>query len=120
MSNYCNNQGIQKGKINNLPAASSGTTATVKLDGITYPVAADSSFRFDVDTLGAGNHSITVTFTNSTANKTSTQNFINTSSVSPDVNVSANITTIVNLATPVVITATNASGGGEVQNIRKG
>ena len=111
-SNYCNNQGIQKGKILNLPATGSGITVTAKLDGTVYPVAADSSFSFNVDTLPGGNHSITVTFTNSSGNKTTTQNFTNTISVSPNVNLSANITTITNLATPVVITATNATGGG--------
>lgn len=112
VSNYCNNQGIKKGKIQNLPVAGSGTTVTVKLDGIIYPVAADSSFSFNVDTLAPGNHSIAVTFTNISANKTSIQNFTNGLSVTPDVNLSANITTIINLATPVVITATNVAGGG--------
>ena len=111
-NNYCSNQGLQKGKISNLPAAGSGTTATVKLDGNSLIIAADSSFSFDVSSLSAGAHSIVITFSNSTATKTTTINFNTTAAVTPDVNVSANITTILNLATPVIVTATNAIGGG--------
>jgi uncharacterized repeat protein (TIGR01451 family) len=112
LSSYCNNQGIQKGKIINLPAAASGITATAKLDASSLTIAADSTFSFDVNTLSAGNHTVTVSFTNSSGTKTFSQSFNNTLAITPDVNVSANITNVTNLATPVIITATNATAGG--------
>ncbi len=109
---YCNNLGQQKGKITNLPAAASGITVTVKLDATVLSVAADSTFSFDVNPLTVANHTITVSFSNGSDNKTFTDVFSIAATVTPDVNVSANITNITNLATPVIITGTNASGGG--------
>jgi uncharacterized repeat protein (TIGR01451 family) len=109
---YCSNLGIQKGKIQNLPAAGSGTTVVVKLDATVLPVAADSTFSFDVNALAAGNHTIEISYANSTATKTFTHPFVTTNAVTPDVNLSANITNITNLALPVVVTAANAAGGG--------
>ena len=103
---------MQTGKINNLPANGSGTSVEVKLDGTALSVGADSTFGFNVSTLAPGSHAITVKFSNVSGSKTTTHNFFVSEAVLPEVNVSANITTITNLATPVVITATNAAGGG--------
>lgn len=111
-SNYCNNLGVQKGKIVNLPANGSGTTISVKIDNNTVPVASDSTFSFNVSNLGPGTHTITVQFSNVTASRISSSNFTITPVVTPDVNVSANITTVTDLATNVIITALNAGGGG--------
>jgi uncharacterized repeat protein (TIGR01451 family) len=112
MSNYCNNQGSQKIKILNLP--DNTITKTVTLDNITpLTIASDSSCSFTVSALTAGTHSIVVTFSNSGGSKTTTANFTVNEAVTPDVNVTANITLVTNLTTPVVITATNASGGGK-------
>lgn len=110
---YCSSQGTQKGKIINLPAAGSGITVTVKLDTVTLTTAADSSFSFAVTSLAAGTHHITVSFSNSSATQTTTADFTIMAAVTPDVNVSANITHITNLTDPVVITAVNAAGGGK-------
>ena len=44
--------------------------------------------------------------------KTFTENFANTLAITPDVNLSANITNVINLAAPVIVTATNATAGG--------
>jgi uncharacterized repeat protein (TIGR01451 family) len=110
--NYCSTQGVQRGKLNNLPSAGSSVTATVKLNGNNLVIAADSTFSFNVSTLAAGAHVIEVTYTNGSETKTTTINFTNTAAVTPDVNVSANNTTLVNLIDPVVITAANAAGGG--------
>lgn len=111
-ANYCSMQGIQRGKLNNLPAAGSSVTAMVKLNGNNLAIAADSTFGFDVGTLAAGAHVIEVIYTNGTENKTTTINFNITAAVTPDVNVSASNTTLVNLIDPVTITAANAAGGG--------
>ncbi len=109
---YCNTFGVQTGKINNLPANGSGTSVEVKLDGTALSVGADSTFGFNVSTLAPGSHAITVKFSNVSGSKTTTHNFFVSEAVIPEVNVSANITTIVNLATPVVVIASNAVGGG--------
>lgn len=111
-ANYCSTQGIQRGKINNLPASASGITATAKLDGNAVSIGADSTFSFDVSTLSAGAHVIDITYSNGTETKTATINFNVTAAVTPDVNVAANVTTVANLLNPVIITASNAAGGG--------
>lgn len=109
---YCNNQGIQKGKITNLPAAASGITVTAKLDAAALTIAPDSTFSFDVSTLAVGTHTIAVSFTNASGTKSFNQSFNNTVAITPDVNMSANITNVISLTTPVIITATNATAGG--------
>ncbi len=111
LSNYCSNQGIQKGKIENLPDTSSGITVSVKIDNVSLAVAADSTFSFDVVTLPAGTHTIQVVYTNGGGSKTTTINFISSITVTPEVIISANVTTIIN-SNPVLITASNAAGGG--------
>ncbi|HEY0680388.1 MAG TPA: T9SS type A sorting domain-containing protein [Chitinophagaceae bacterium] len=109
---YCSNEGMQQGKISNLPSPGSGITTVVKLDGNVIAVAADSTFSFDVSTLSEGTHVIDVIFTLGNESKTTTVNFNVSAAVTPDVNTSSNITTVVNLLDPVIITAVNAAGGG--------
>lgn len=109
---YCSNAGMQNAKLVNLPPASIGVTATVKLDATILPIAPDSSFSFDPATLTGGVHTIFVTYANSTGSRTTTHDFINTIAVTPDVSVSANITTITNLSSPVILTCVNTAGGG--------
>lgn len=111
-ANYCSTQGVQRGKLNNLPAPGSGVTAGVKLDANSLAIAADSTFGFDVSTLSAGTHVIEVTYSNGTEVKTAIINFNVTAAVTPDVNVSASATTAVNLLDPIILTAANAAGGG--------
>ncbi len=110
-TSYCSTQGIQKGKIENLQDAASGITVTVKLDNVSLAVAADSTFSFNVATLPPGAHTIQVVYTNSGGSKTTTINFTSSITVTPEVILSANVTTIIN-SNPVLITASNASGGG--------
>ncbi|HEX6426164.1 MAG TPA: T9SS type A sorting domain-containing protein [Niastella sp.] len=111
--NYCNNLGAQKVKILNLPASTSGITVTAKLDANALTIAADSTVTFTVSALTASTHNLTVTYSNATDTKTTTAGFTVTAAANPDVNLSANTTTVVNLANPVVVTAANASGGGK-------
>jgi len=112
LNTYCGNGGVQKARITNLPAANSGTTVTVKLDNTVLPVAADSSFGFDVNTITAAGHTITVQYNSASGMATYSYPFSVTAAVTPDVSVSANITTVVNLTDNVIITAGNAAGGG--------
>jgi len=110
VNGYCSNQGGQQGRITNLP--STGTTVEVKLDATVLVVGADSSFSFSVTGLSQGMHAITVKFSNDSGSKTTTHNFTVTTAIAPDVNVISNITTIINLVDPVIVTANNTSGGG--------
>jgi uncharacterized repeat protein (TIGR01451 family) len=111
-ANYCNTTLIVSAKITNLPATGSGTTVTVKIDGNSVGIGADSSFSFNVSTLAAGSHSVSVQYTNTSANKITSSNFTVTEAVTPDVNIQSNITNIVDLALPIILTGTNAAGGG--------
>jgi uncharacterized repeat protein (TIGR01451 family) len=109
LNSYCANEGLKKIKITNV---TNNSTATVKLDNSLVPVAADSSFSFTVTALSTGLHYLTVSFSNSSGTKTTTAEFSVAPVVTPDVNLSANITQVTNLTNPVIITATNAAGGG--------
>ncbi len=112
-ANYCDNQGMQKIKISNWPAATPATVVLAKLDNGSLSVnAADSSVSFQVNGLAAGAHALTVTFSNIAGAKDTIANFTVMATVTPEVNLSANITTVVTLANPVIVTATNAAGGG--------
>ncbi len=112
LSNYCSLQGSQQAKISNLPASSSGILVTATLDGSNLPIAADSSISFAVNGLAAGNHIINVIFSNTSGSKSSSYPFTVTTAMVPDVNISSNITNVVNLVNPVEITASNVLAGG--------
>jgi uncharacterized repeat protein (TIGR01451 family) len=111
--NYCKNLGAQTAKVLNLPAAASGITVTAKLDATVLTIGADSTVSFAVAALTAGNHNLTVTYSNVTETKTTTAGFTIAAAATPDVNLTANTTNVVNLANPVIVTAANASGGGK-------
>lgn len=112
LNTYCSNMGVQKGKIDNLPAASSNISVSVSLNATALPVAADSTFSFDVSAMAPGIYDLYVIFSNSIGADTLRMDVRVEPAVTPDVNVSANITTAVNLIDPIIITAANASGGG--------
>jgi hypothetical protein len=109
---YCANQGVQKGKIVNLPSDGPGvTTATVRLDNNNITMEADSSFSFNVGILQAGMHTVEVTFSNISGTRTAALQFSVTAAQTPKVNISASNNYITNLANPVILTATSAGGG---------
>ena len=109
---YCDRQGIQSGKLSNLPSPNSGITTRVTLDNDVLPVAGDSTFTFNINFIALGVHKLTVTYSNAYDADTVLMSFAVRPSVAPNVNVSANITNVTNLANPVIVTATNAAGGG--------
>jgi uncharacterized repeat protein (TIGR01451 family) len=111
--NYCNNLGAQKARILNLPASTSGITITAKLDATLLTIAGDSTVTFTVSALAAGPHNFTVIYSNVTDTKKTTAGFTVAAAATPEVNLSANTTNVVNLANPVIVTAANASGGGK-------
>ena len=110
---YCGNQGVVKVKISNPPAAEYLATVSVLLDYSTaLTIAADSTVSVNPSALSAGNHTMKTTYTNGSGFKADTTYFTVTQAVTPDVNVSTNIATVVNLTDNVIITASNAVGGG--------
>jgi hypothetical protein len=112
MADYCNGLGLQHVRISNWPDISF-TSVKAMLDSTPLTInAADSSFSFNVNGLGAGVHQIRVTFTNIAGTKDSVVSTTIIAAVMPDVNVSANITNIISLTNPVILTASNAAGGG--------
>ena len=111
LSVYCDTVSQQIGKISNLPAAGN-TLATVTLDSQSIAIAGDSTFAFLIDTLATGAHTITVTYSNPSHTISFTHPFNVVATVQPEVNLTANITTISHLNAPVIITATNVAGGG--------
>ncbi|HEY0612852.1 MAG TPA: hypothetical protein VGD35_24410, partial [Chitinophaga sp.] len=113
-SNYCGGAGNQQVKIVNLPTAASGIQVTVTLDSTTIlPVAADSTFSIHPDALSAGTHTIDVVFTQDTVKKRLSLSFKVTPAVTPALDVSVNVNPITTDTIPVVITATNVTGGGK-------
>lgn len=110
--NYCGAAEIQKVKILNLPATGSNVTVVIKIDGVAVPTAADSTFSFNPATLAEGSHTIAVEFSNSTDTRIKSSTFNITGAVNPNVDLSANITNITNIAMPVIVSATNTAGGG--------
>lgn len=113
IATYCNTGGTERGKIMNLPADSSNIIVDVRLDGSPLTVDADSTFSFPVYALAIGPHIITVAFLNEEGGESVTHHFDILAATAPNVSLSANITNILSLATPVVVTAGNAAGGGD-------
>lgn len=110
---YCSNQGNQKLTIDNLPAAGSGTVAQVKLDGLTLLIAGDSSFSFNVSTLSAGMHTLSVVFSNTAGSDSIQNNFQVTAAVTPVFTLSTSDSLITPGSSAVTITAHPVSGAGD-------
>jgi hypothetical protein len=108
---YCSSQGIQKGKIANLPPSSGTITASVLLDNQSLSIAPDSTFNFDVGTLTTGTHSIKVVYTNVAGSRTATFVFDIQTSIIPKVDLIATATNIFDPVTPVLIFASQVGGG---------
>lgn len=111
---YCNAAGIQQIKIVNLPSAGSNVDVTVLLDSTTaLLVAADSTFTINPGVLSPGEHHISVTFSYDTIQMNLALTFNITSAVTPSLDISVNVNPITTDSVPVIITATNISGGGK-------
>ncbi|MGB3006992.1 MAG: T9SS type A sorting domain-containing protein [Chitinophagaceae bacterium] len=107
---FCNTAGTQTIKILN-SKDTSRVHATAKLDASPLTFTTDSTFTFDPSLLSPGNHRITVFLSIGTDSMYTVKDFTVLAASTPDVNISASTTTVTNL-NPVIVTATNASGGG--------
>lgn len=113
-SSYCEATGVATGRITNLPPAAYKANITVKLDGTILTTTADGSFTFDLYSLGSGSHLLKVTVTAQKASPMSEEvTFTLDKAVTPQVDVTANMTTIIALGQPLVLTAANIAGGGD-------
>jgi len=114
LSSYCAAADSQRVKIANLPAANSGIAVKVLLDSTrVLAVAADSTFTINPAVLSAGRHNISVTFSYDTIQKQLPLSFMVTAAVTPSLDVMVNVNPITTDSIPVVITATNVTGGGK-------
>jgi len=114
LSSYCAAADSQRVKIVNLPAAGSGIAVEVLLDSTrVLPVAADSTFTINPAVLSTGRHNIVVTFSYDTIQKRLPLSFMVTAAVTPSLDVMVNVNPITTDSIPVVITATNVTGGGK-------
>lgn len=109
---YCSAQGVQTGKISNLPLAGSGTTASAMIDNKPLTIAADSTVRFNPDTLSAGAHNLVITYVNAGGVRSTTQTFQVSMAVTPVVKITASPNPVISLTAPVIFTANNNAGGG--------
>jgi hypothetical protein len=94
LSEYCDNQGIQTAKLANLPSANSGIQTRVTLDNDVLPVAADSTFSFNVSFMSVGTHKLTVVYRNSSDADTLMVNLSVRPWVAPNVDLSAILPTL--------------------------
>lgn len=113
-STYCDAARTATGRITNLPPAVYNANVTVRLDGKILTTATDGSFTFDLHSLSSGSHLLKGTVTAQAAATVSTEAiFTLDKAVTPQVDVTANMNTVVVLGQPVVLTAVNIAGGGD-------
>ena len=109
---YCSNAGIRKALISNLPGVTDATTSKAFLNNQAVTIATDSTVELNPSELPAGKNTLKVVFENPFGIETIEQDFQVTAAAEPEVNLTSSTTHITNLATPVIITASNAAGGG--------
>jgi hypothetical protein len=108
---FCQTRGIQSVNILNLPAVADGITVSSTLDAGPLQIVT-GRVQFSVDTLAPGKHVVTVTYSKNSLSTAAADSFTVIKAVTPKVSLSSSVTTITNLATPVVLTASNTQGGG--------
>lgn len=109
-SQFCKTDNSKTLRIVNLPN-SAFISASVTLDSVALTINADSTVSFNPSTLSLGSHRIKLSYYSRTDTLSTFKDFEVTSPSTPDVNVTASTTTVVN-SDPIVITAVNVSGGG--------
>jgi len=107
---YCSALGPQKIKLTNFPDTTE-ISVSIKLDGSALLLFADSSISIPINTLSPGSHHLEVKYSNATESKTLAKDFNVVAAVTPDVNVSADVTTVTDLI-HATLTASNIAGGG--------
>jgi hypothetical protein len=112
-SSYCIAADSQQLRIANLPSAASGISVEVLLDTTVLTVKADSTFAIHPSALTPGKHTISVRFSRDTIQKQLSLSFNITAAVTPALDVTVNVNPITTDSIPVVITATNVTGGGK-------
>jgi type IX secretion system substrate protein len=112
VSSYCNNQGIQTVNISNLPASGNGTVVQAKLDFTVIPIAGNASISFNVDTMGARLHTLSVTYSNNAGTTSTADSFMVIQAVTPRVSLSVGEGSVTPASSPVTITALPVAGGG--------
>jgi hypothetical protein len=109
---YCQHAGAQTITIANMPQAQSQTTVAAFIDSAAVTVSGGGAFTLQPSVLRSGNHTVAVVFTNADGADTTTEPFLVDSAVTPVVRLSSNVSTVSSSSAPVVLTASNVSGGG--------
>jgi len=107
---YCKTATTATFKILNLPATPF-ITVSAKLDNVPLTINTDGSLTFNPSTLSLGPHQIKFYYSTRTDTMFTIKDFNVVDHVTPEVDISANTTTVLN-PDPIVITAINTSGGG--------
>ena len=111
-ADYCQNLGAQPVTVSNMPAAGSGITVSGSLDGQAVTVSAAGAITILPHGMGAGTHTLAVIFSNAVGADTTRAGFLIDSAVTPVVGLSAKPAGVKGGNQPVVLTASNLSGGG--------
>lgn len=107
---YCQKTSTDiQGKINNIPP--DDVTVSVFIDNTTIQTTGNA-FTFKASDLSIGNHTIKIVFKNLQDEQATIHNFTLTKPFVPEVNISANVSSVTNTSSPLIITATNTAGGG--------
>ena len=110
---FCQNQGAQSVSLQNLPPAGDSVAVSATLDGTPLTIAS-GRISFNVNTLAPGKHALLITYSRNSLSATATGNFTVVAPVVPKLSLQSNLTTIINLTTPLVVTASGVQGGGNL------
>lgn len=106
---YCMNEGMQEVKILNLP--DSGVIASAKIDNSSVEISNKNSISFDVSKLSEGNHTLYVEFSSGGIVTNISVFFIIKALLSPEVQLSANITQVSPAITSIQLNAIEKNAG---------
>ena len=107
---YCHTNGMQTINILNLPDTFF-ISVTAKLDNNPIPINSATSITFNPSTLSLGSHRLRIYYSTRTDTMFATKDFTVVDHITPEVDIAASATTVLN-PNPIVITAINTSGGG--------
>jgi hypothetical protein len=98
-----------------MPASNAGITTTVKLDNTLISFTPGGAFSFDVSTLAAGSHTISVKFVLGSISRVTDWPFTVTQPGVLNIDLSANIVDITSASQSVTVTGVNAGGGSNLR-----
>jgi uncharacterized repeat protein (TIGR01451 family) len=114
LPDYCKKEGSIEGKVLNLPLSGKGVTVNVNLDDVPLNVTTAGTFNFDVSGLTTGAHKLSAKYCQPGDTTKTEWPFTVTAANNLKLVLSPNITTVVSLTQPVIISASNLYGGSNL------